>query len=424
MITCLHLHVSFPRAFRCFATANALKTWRVSSLGRVCSLNGIVSYGSRHPSGYRYKYLLGQSWPVHRVVMITFNGLPESLDAWQVHHVDGNRGNNCLKNLEYVTPSQNSKYSHATLERKCSGPARSRPVMFQRVGSTEWKTAPSITAAARELGVSHNCVSHACRTQSPARGYLFRFGGMDEEAEEANNLREEWRPMIDPATGSLVEGRLISSLGRVISRFGVIGRGYLNRMGYHETSIRVDGLTRVVHVHRLVAAAFVGLPQSGGRVHVNHKDLNKSNNAANNLEYLTPAENRAHFLTSVPYVKRTGLKPVWSRAYGSDEPWTWHTSSASAAKELGLNHGSISQCANGRTRRAGNYEFQYADMPESHPLPGEEWRDVDIDALRRDRWSRLWEDLPFLIHALCWCLPGIPSLDHLFENVSEGHSFG
>ena len=389
MITCLHLHVSFPRAFRFFATANAAKTWRVSSLGRFCSLYGFVSYGSRHPSGYRYANFLGQNWPVHRVVMITFNGLPESVDAWQVHHVDGNWENNCLKNLEYVTPRQNCQYSHATLARKCSGPARSKPVMFQRVGSTGWRTAPSITATARELGVSIKCVSHACRTESPARGYLFRFGGMDEEAEEAHNLGEEWREMIDPATGALVEGRLVSSLGRYTTRYGVIGRGYLNKVGYHETCITLDGHSRTVHVHRLVAAAFVRLPQSRGRVHVNHKDLNKSNNAANNLEYVTPAENRAHFLTFSPNPKGSGLKPVWSRAHGSDEPWRWHASTCSAAKELGLNTGGISLCANGKARRTGNYEFHFADVPESHPLPGEEWRDVDIYALQQDKWSRL-----------------------------------
>jgi len=321
--------------------------------------------------------------------MITFNGLPESVDAWQVHHVDGNRENNCLKNLEYVTPSQNSQYSHATLERKCSGPARSKPVMFQKVGSTDWRTAASITSAARELGVSKFRVSTACRTQSPALGYLFRFEGIDEEAEEAHSLGEEWRPMLDPATGALVERRLVSSLGRYTTQYGVIGRGYLRKGGYHETRITLDGHSRTVYVHRLVAAAFVGLPESGGRVHVNHKDLNKNNNAASNLEYVTPAENMAHFRTFSPKAKGTGLKPVWSRAYGSDELWRWHASLASAAEELGLSRSSISQCVNGKTRCAGNYEFQFAEVPESDPLPGEEWRDVDIDALRRDRWSRL-----------------------------------
>jgi len=261
--------------------------------------------------------------------------------------------------------------------------------MFQKVGSTDWRTAPSVTAAACELGVSKFSVSTACRTQSPARGYLFRFEGLDEEAEGVHSLGEEWRPMLDPATGALVEGRLVSSLGRYTTRYGMILRGYLNKQGYHKTCITLVGHSRTVYVHRLVAAAFVGLPQSGGRVHVNHKDLNKSNNAASNLEYVTPAENTAHFLTFSPKTKGTGLKPVWSRAYGSNESWRWHASLSSAAKELGLNRGSISLCAHGKTRRSGNYEFKFAEVPESHPLLGEEWRDVDIDALQHDKWSRL-----------------------------------
>lgn len=355
----------------------------------MCNLNGIVSYGYLHPSGYREIYLHGQTWKVHRVVMIAFNGPPQCAKAWQVHHVDGNRENNCLKNLEYVTPSQNIQHSYATLARKCGGPARSKPVMFQKLGSTDWRTAPSVTAAACELGVSKFSVSTACRTQSPACGYFFRFEGLDEEAEEVHSLGEEWRPMLDPSTGALVERRLVSSLGRFTTWYGVIGRGHLNASGYHETRITLDGHSRTVYVHRLVAAAFVGLPQSGRWVHVNHKDLNKSNNAANNLEYVTPAENRAHFLTYSPNPKGTGLKPVWSRAYGSNESWRWHASVSSAAKELGLNPGSISLCANGKTRRAGNYELQFAEVPESHPLLGEEWRDVDIDALQHDKWSRL-----------------------------------
>ena len=315
--------------------------------------------------------------------MITFNGLPKSAEAWQVHHMDGDPGNNCLANLEYVTPSQNAQYSHASLSRTSSGP--SKPVMFRLVGSTEWETCPSISAAARQLGLSSAAVSGGCKTQSPTDGYMFSFP----DANEASQVGEEWRPMLDPVSGACDKRRLVSSLGRITSQYGVTGRGHLSRIGYHTTTITVNGFSRSVLVHQLVAAAFFGLPRSRQHIHINHKDHNKSNNAACNLEYVTPAENRAQAFTCSPYTRKIGLKPVWSRVLGSDESWKWHASTSSAAKELGLNQGGISLCANGKTRRAGNYEFQFADMPESHPLPGEEWRDVDIDALKRDRWSRL-----------------------------------
>ena len=385
MITCLRLHVSFPRIFRCFATANTSKTWRVSSLGRVCNSYGIVSYGYLHPSGYRIVQILGQLWKVHRVVMITFDGPPKSAEAWQVHHLDGDPGNNRLENLEYVTQGQNTQYSYASLSRKCSGPARSKPVMFRPTLSTEWTACPSGRAAAHLLGISSRTVSRACHAMTPAGDYFFRF------KDEEDLPTEEWRPMVDPFSGALVGGRQVSSLGRITSTSGVIGVGSLQRVGYHGTSISMHGQKRTVYVHQLVAAAFVGHPPCGPCVHVNHKDTNKTNNAASNLEYVTAAENAAHFRANSPETKkpRSSRKPVWSRALGSEEPWKWHESVKSAARELGLSPGNISQCVNGKARRAGKYECKFADMPESHPLPGEEWRDVNIDALRRDRWSRL-----------------------------------
>lgn len=385
MITCLHLRVAFPTVFRCFATANTSKTWRVSSLGRVSNFHGTVSYGYLHPSGYRHVLILGQLWKVHRVVMITFNGPPKSAEAWQVHHLDGDPGNNCLENLEYVTPSQNLQHSYASLSRKCGGPARSKPVMFRPTLSTEWTTCISARAAAHLLGIGVQTVSRACHAMTPACDYFFRY----KDAEDLPT--EEWRPMVDPFSGALVRGRQVSSLGRITSSSGVIGVGCLQRMGYHRTSISMHGQKRGVAVHQLVAAAFVGLPPSGPWIHVNHKDSNKSNNAASNLEYVTAAENVSHFYANSPETKkrRPDCKPVWSRALGSDEPWKWHESTTSAARELGVRSGNISQCVNGKIRSTGNYEFQYADMPESHPLPGEEWRDVNIDALQRDRWSRL-----------------------------------
>lgn len=47
------------------------------------------------------------------------------------------------------------------------------------------------------------------------------------------------------------------------------------------------------HIHRVVCELFVGLPSSE-KMEVNHKDGNKHNNAAENLEWVTRQENTIH----------------------------------------------------------------------------------------------------------------------------------
>jgi len=383
----VHLHGLLPRVFRGFSTRavqNSGKTWRVSSLGRVCSSFGTVSYGCLHPSGYRLAFIQGRQWFVHRIVAITFNGPPPCEQAWQVHHVDGEKSNNCLNNLEYVTPRQNILYCHASPLRKNNASARSKPVTSRPAASEDLTWHPSIAEAARQLGVAQSTVLKSCRTNSPAKGYIFRYY----ESTKPCNPGEEWRPMLDPTSGAEVCGRMVSSLGRISSKLGIISTGHLNKMGYHQTGVTVNGQKRTIHVHRLVAAAFIGLPEAGCCVHVNHKDLDKGNNAAENLEYLTPAENATHFHALSSWVRTNGLKPVWIKAYGVDEPWRRHPSIKSAADALGLSPGCISQCAHGKAKRVGDYECRFADLTESHPIPGEEWRDVDILALQQHRQCR------------------------------------
>lgn len=63
---------------------------------------------------------------------------------------------------------------------------------------------------------------------------------------------------------------------------------YVGKDGYCRTQIA--GKTRTVH--RLVAFAFV--PADPGKHFINHKDGNKRNNRADNLEWVTRSENMQH----------------------------------------------------------------------------------------------------------------------------------
>lgn len=107
---------------------------------------------------------------------------------------------------------------------------------------------------------------------------------------------EEWRQVVG------FEGYYeVSSLGRI--RRVVDSCGYkAGRMlktdgalweGYHSVNLRRDGKGGRIHVHIVVATAFHG-PRPSGEHEVNHKDGNKLNNRADNLEWLTKAKNAEH----------------------------------------------------------------------------------------------------------------------------------
>lgn len=64
----------------------------------------------------------------------------------------------------------------------------------------------------------------------------------------------------------------------------------MSQNGYARVRVGVDGKWKTIHVHRLIALAFIPKPE-GIKTEVNHKDRNKLNNAVTNLEWVTHSEN-------------------------------------------------------------------------------------------------------------------------------------
>lgn len=106
-------------------------------------------------------------------------------------------------------------------------------------------------------------------------------------------MRERWKLIHNG-------GYEVSSLGRVrrvkpgpgMTRVGRILKQHALNFGHLTVTFWTDG-RRLPHlVHRLVAAAFIGPCPEGKETH--HKDGNPANNRADNLEYITHAENIRH----------------------------------------------------------------------------------------------------------------------------------
>ena len=79
----------------------------------------------------------------------------------------------------------------------------------------------------------------------------------------------------------------------------------LNGKGY----LRVSISGKLVFVHRLVAELYVPNPEN--KPQVNHKDGNKQNNSAKNLEWVTNMENRKHAVKNLLHL--SGESCPWSK---------------------------------------------------------------------------------------------------------------
>lgn len=88
-------------------------------------------------------------------------------------------------------------------------------------------------------------------------------------------------------------GYYVDSKGNVYGKRGNVLRPSINHSGYQLVVLSngSDNL-KTVSVHRLVALSFVPGYKEG--LCVNHKDGNKLNNSAENLEWVTGSENIRH----------------------------------------------------------------------------------------------------------------------------------
>ena len=195
--------------------------WQVGSEGRCRNSRGGISHGTSRLSGYREVGICGRKFKVHRLVAHAFLGPPPSEAAWQVNHIDGNCSNNRIDNLEWATRSENVRHSYATNpSRGNAGSAKARSVMIRPLGSCNWTSFSSIKLAAEAMSQPRDTVRGRCHRNSQVDGYEYKFAPV----QQVEIPGEEWRPMIDPRSGKLVSGRMVSSLGRIKSKAGRIPR--------------------------------------------------------------------------------------------------------------------------------------------------------------------------------------------------------
>lgn len=150
----------------------------------------------------------------------------------------------------------------------------------------------------------------------------------------------------------------VSNKGRVYSH---ISKKFMTtntlRNGYPSVLLSKGKEEVFKFIHRLVAEAFV--PNPNNYPVVNHKDENRTNNAAENLEWCTTKYNLNYGSRNKKLSESLGIPIVCIDRFGTK---TRFKSARDAAKKLGILTTSICNAVKGRAKTAGGYFWKYSEI--------------------------------------------------------------
>lgn len=143
----------------------------VSSLGRFKNSKGIIMKNYKpHHSGYIYVRVNNDKYALHRLVAFTFLENPEN--KAYVNHIDGNKTNNALVNIEWNTPNENSLHSHKIGLNK----GNKRKIVQYDLEINKITDYNSIVEASKTLNISQSNIKAVLyNKQKTAGGFIFKY---------------------------------------------------------------------------------------------------------------------------------------------------------------------------------------------------------------------------------------------------------
>ena len=231
---------------------------------------------------------------VHRLVAKAF--IPNLENKLTVNHIDRNRSNNHICNLEWATMSEQNYHSALVSQKR--KPINYRPVYKINITTDKiMEEYKSISDAAiwiidnnltciTEKNKNNICIisSKICAVANNKRNNAYNFKWKYIIKDDIEN--EIWKEIHVQIIGK--NNYYVSNFGRLKNNKNNIKMNYKSGSGYERLTIN----KKTYLLHRLVALTFLDNPQN--KEFVNHKDGNKLNNLLENLEWATCLENNMH----------------------------------------------------------------------------------------------------------------------------------
>lgn len=155
-------------------TINGYENYEVSTKGAVRRTDTKKYLKLQNNAGYKTANLFKngkcKNIGVHRLVAEAFIPNPENKSC--VHHLDENRSNNHLENLEWVTHVENIKYAADRIRATMLQQKNGTPIYCHQVRKVFYSQAE----AARELNISTVGINAALTgKQRTTKGYTFEY---------------------------------------------------------------------------------------------------------------------------------------------------------------------------------------------------------------------------------------------------------
>jgi hypothetical protein len=334
-------------------TCSDYDMYEVSNLGQVRNKNTGRILKQAIYGGYKCIGLMLNnkiiSCRVHRLVAKEFIENPENKP--QVNHIDKNRSNNIVSNLEWTTAKENNVHRSKGVIQTTN--QNIRVWCVNKDTDEKIELYDSLEEAGQWLvDNNYSICLHTARTNisNAIRGKQQTSCGFKWLRNEQENLEnEEWRNVI--INGETNENYQISSMGRFKNSKGIIMENYKpHHSGYIFCRVNI----KKYPLHRLVAFAF--LENLENKQIVNHIDGNKTNNSVSNLEWCTIVENNQHAID-------TGLKKFYKRKIGQytidGELVKEFNSIVEAVNETKI--GTIKHVLHKKQNTAGGFIWKYSD---------------------------------------------------------------
>jgi HNH endonuclease/NUMOD1 domain len=276
--------------------------YSVTNFGRCFSKKRNKELSTRLNSGYKRvgfwinNYTVKKNVKVHRIVYITFGGEIEKGKV--IDHIDGDKLNNRIDNLQCVTQSENMNNAY---KNKNTNIHREREVqIFDKSGNfiQEFK---SIKNAAAFLNIKdRSCIYKCLNGKSKFRyGYSWKYKD-DKITEQKFNCHI--KDIDEYVSIGILDDHDFSQY--FINKDGImVNTEFNNRIIKHRLDLNnyvIVHLTsstlknKMFKLHRLLGRCFL---KNGDKFYhdksfvINHKDENRNNNSLDNLEWIFQHEN-------------------------------------------------------------------------------------------------------------------------------------